>query len=213
MEMTDFNGTLKDVAEGATKGFVEGALNWTSKFIKELALKFRDNKLAFIQDEKTINIVKEQYRSGELAIYKEYIQDKEMLFLIKMGLTLRRLDKEKEEERRMNLRSKIFQKYKLRGLHIAQLVENGILNRYVGILIDDMTSINKFKEDLKEMLVNIDKYVLFVKKEDIERDVIRLTVNMTTLNLSMIFIISGIASAAQTVRKCESRLKELLKEY
>ena len=132
-----------DPIESATKGATEGALNWGSDFIKKLALKFKNRKLAFIQDEKTIDIVKEQYHSGELAIYKEYVEDVEMLFLLKMGLTLRKLDKDKEQERKQKLRSKIFDKYKIKGLHIAQFVENGILNRYIGILIEDIMSIKK----------------------------------------------------------------------
>ncbi|MBU0959322.1 MAG: hypothetical protein KKB31_05245 [Nanoarchaeota archaeon] len=123
-----------DPVESAAKGATEGFLNWGTDLIKKFASKFKDKELAFIQDEKTIKRVKDQYRSGELAFYKEYINDMEMLFLLKMGLTLRSLEKDKEIDRKQNLRSKIFNKYEVKGLHIAQFVENGILNRYIGIL-------------------------------------------------------------------------------
>ncbi|MBS3090453.1 hypothetical protein J4433_01650 [Candidatus Pacearchaeota archaeon] len=202
-----------DPIESASKGATEGFLKWGEEFVKKLASKFKDRKLAFIQDEKTIKIVKEQYRSGELSFYKEYIEDSEMLFLLKMGLTLRSLEKEKEEERKMNLRNKIFNKYKVKGLHIAQFVENGILNRYIGILIDDIISIEKFKKDIINILENIEKHVLFVKKDDKERDVIKQTTTIISSHLSMIFIVSGISSAAKIVRNCEDRLKELLTDY
>lgn len=202
-----------DPIESASRGAVEGMLNWSSDFIKNIASKFKNRKLAFIQDVKTIEIVKEQYHSGELAIYKEYIEDKEILFLLKMGLTLRRLEKDKEEDRRKNLRNRIFDKYQVKGLHIAQLVENGILNRYIGILIDGITSIDKFKKDLMDILKNIEKYVLFVKKEDKERDIIKQAITIINSHSSMIFIISGISYAAKTVRNCEDRLKELLTNY
>jgi len=78
------NDVIKDAAEGAAKGAVEGGLNWTAEAIKKFVSKFREKKLAFIQDEKTIKIVKEQYHSGELAIYREYVNDKEMLVLRQM---------------------------------------------------------------------------------------------------------------------------------
>ena len=202
-----------DPVENATKGAVEGILTWGTEQIKNLASKFRDRKLVFIQDEKTIKLVKEQYVSGELSFYREYIDDKEMLFLLKLGLTLRGLEKGNEEERRQNLRTKIFNKYNVRGLHITQFVENGILNRYIGILIDDIVSLEKFKKDIMEVLKNIEKHVLFVKNTDKERDVIKQTTTIINSNLSMIFVVSGIASAAKIVRNCEEKLVELLNYY
>ncbi|MBU4069830.1 MAG: hypothetical protein KJ646_02510 [Nanoarchaeota archaeon] len=202
-----------DPIESASKGATQGFLNWGEEFIRNLVLRFKDKELAFIQDEKTIKRVKEQYNSGELSFYKEYIENKEMLFLLKMGLTLRSLEKDKEGERKQNLRTKIFNKYRVKGLHIAQFVENGILNRYIGILIDDIISLEKFKKDILDILENIEKYVLFVKNYDKEREVIKQIITIIKINLSMIFIVSGISSAAQIVRNCEDKLKKLLQDY
>jgi len=202
-----------DPMESVSKGVTEGFLKWGEDLIKKLASKFKDKKLAFIQDEETIKRVKEQYNSGELSFYKEYIEDKEMLFLLKIGLTLRSLEKDKEEERKQNLKTKIFNKYNIKGLHIAQFVENGILNRYIGILIDDIISIDKFKKDIMDILENIEKHVLFVKTKDKERDLIKQITTIISSHLSMIFIVSGISSAAETIRNCEDRLKELLIDY
>lgn len=202
-----------DPIKSASKGATEGFLSWSEDLIKKLASKFRDRKLAFIQDEKTIKRVKEQYKSGELSIYKGYVEDKEILFLLQMGLTLRSLEREKEEERRRNLRTKIFNRYNIKGLHIAQFVENGILNRYMGILIDNIVSIEKFKEDIMSILQNIEKHVLFVQTKDKERDVIKQTLTIVNSHLPMIFILSGISSAAEIVRNCETKLKEMLEDY
>ena len=202
-----------DPIESASKGATEGFLNWGKDLIKKLASKFKDRKLAFIQDENTIKRVKEQYKSGELAIYKEYIANKEILFLLQMGLTLRSLEKENEEERKRNLRTKILNRYNIKGLHIAQFVENGILNRYIGILIDNIISIDKFKKDIMNILENIEKHVLFVQTKDKERNVIQQTLTIIHSHSPMIFILSGISSAAEIVKTCEIKLKEMLKEY
>jgi len=130
-----------------------------------------------------------------------------------MGLTLRRLEREDENERKQNLLSKIFEKFEVKGLHIAQFVENGILNRYIGILIDDMSSIEKFKSDITNVLENIEKHVLFVKTNDEERVVIQKSSTIISSHTPMIFIVSGISSAARIVRNCEEKLRELLKSY
>lgn len=129
-----------------------------------------------------------------------------------MGLVLRKLENKGEREKKQNLREDIMKKYEIRGLHVAQFVENGLLNRYIGILLDDIDSIEKFKEKINEIIDNIEKYALFVKGTDSERNVLHSCLTITSSNLSMIFIVSGIGSAAEIVRKSEERIKELLKE-
>lgn len=199
---------LKDIAEGAVKG----ALNWTADFIKQLAKNFQENKLKFIKDKENIEIAKEQYNSGELQIYKSYIKDKKKLMILRMGLVLRKLENKGEKERKQNLREIIMKKYEIKGLHTAQFVENGILNRYIGILLDDISSVEKFKERINEIIDNIEKYVIFVKGYDSERLILKSCKIITTTYLPMIFIISGIGSAAEIVKKIEDRLVELLKD-
>ena len=201
----------EDPIESASAGLVKGALDWTAAAIKDFVIKLKDRKLAFIQDEETIKLVKEQYHSGELSFYNGYIDDKEILFIVNMGLTLRKL--QGDVNRRKNLRDKIFNKYQVKGLHIAQFVENGILNRYLGILIDNMSSIIDFKKRIMHVLKNIDKHVIFVKKEDIERNVIKYATSSVASNSPLIYIVSGISTAAEIVRGCEGRLVQLLPDY
>ncbi len=130
-----------------------------------------------------------------------------------MGLTLRKLEEEKDAERRQNLRTKIFNRYGVKGLHIAQFVQNGILNRYIGILIDNIVSLDKFKEDIMKVLENIEKHVLFVRNTDKERDILQAATSIVSSNIPSVFIVSGISSAAETVRNCETKLVTLLKDY
>jgi len=200
---------LEDIAKGATKGVLE----WTSDFIKQLAINFQNNKLKFIRDKENVEIAKEQYNSGELQVYKAYITDKNKLMILRMGLVLRKLEKKGERERKQKLREDIMKKYEVKGLHVAQFVENGILNRYIGILLDDISSIEKFKEKINDIIDNIEKYVVFVKGADDERFVLNHCLRITTSNLSMIFIVSGIGFAAEIIRKIEERLVELLRDY
>ncbi len=200
-----------DPVEEATSGAVKGVLDWTEDKIKAFVEKFKNRQLAFIQDQETIKLVKEQYISGELNFYKIYIEDKKLLFLVKLGLTLRKL--ENNRDRKQNLRNKIFQKYEINGLHIAQFAENGILNRYIGILISDLKSIEDFKRKITNILENIEKYVLFVKNDDNERTVIQIAKTKVFANSPDIFIVSGISHAAEIVRKCEIVITPLFTDY
>jgi len=194
---------ISDVAEGLTKGL----LNWSVEKVDSFIQKLREKKLAFIEEPKTIEIVREQYKSGEAEFYKKYIKNKDILFLVRMGLTLRKL--ENEEERRLNLRDKLFKKYKLKGLHIAEFVQNGILNRYIGILLEELTSIETLEKEIEEILINIEKYTLFVQGTVKKSEVIKNVDIKVSSNSPHIFIVSGVKSAAKIVREIIEPLKEI----
>ncbi|MCD6274499.1 MAG: hypothetical protein J7J15_00520 [Candidatus Aenigmarchaeota archaeon] len=210
---TSLEGTSNSPIEDAAKGITKGFLEWSSKAIADYINKLKNKELAFIQDEKTIKLVREIYNAGEVKFYDTYINDKELLFLAKMGITLRRLEENDEKDKLMNLRDKIYRQYDVNGLHIAQFVQNGILNRYIGILIERMTTLDKFQEDLLDLLQNIDKYVLFVEGLSRTRDMIQKAVTIVNAHNPSIFIVSGIGPAAEIVRESEDRLKEFLREY
>lgn len=207
--MTSEPDPIESIAKGITKGFLElGA-----ETIKDWIQKFKEKKISFVKDKENLKLVKEQYNSGELQIYKKYIEDKEKLMILRMGLILRKLEFLGEKERKQKLREDLIKKYKVKGLHIAQFVENGILNRYMGILLNDIESIENFKEKINDIIENIEKYVIFVKGDDKERFILEQALRITSDNLSMIFIVSGMGSAAELIKKLEERLIALLKEY
>lgn len=198
---------VSDAAAGATKG----ALEWTSEKVALLVKKLKERKLAFIEDRKTIDIVKELYNSGEIQFYQKYIQDKELLLIVRMGLALRKIEDYKE--RLQNLRDKIFRKYKVNGLHIAEFVQIGALNRYVGILIDELSSLKDLGKEIEEVLKNIEKHALFVKGTDENRNVITRSITITSSHSPSIFIIAGTKSASKVVENCVEKLKEVLTDY
>ncbi len=202
---------LKDIGEGLGKGATEGLLDYTENKIKELINSFNEKKLKFIGDKRTIEVAKEIKNSGELSFYKFYIKDKEMLFQIKLGLALRKI--EGDSERRKNLREKVIKKYGVKGLHIAYFVQNGILNRYVAILLDNLDSTTRLEETIVKTLENIEKHAIFVDYRYDLRQLIKDTLTIIAAHSPDIFIISGIASAAKLVKECEARLIETLKEY
>jgi len=198
---------VSDALEGATKG----ALEWSSDKISSWIKKLKERKLAFIKEQKTIDIVKEQYRSGEGSFYQKYVADKELLLLIRMGLTLRKLENDKD--RLMNLRDKIYKKYKAKGLHIAEFVQNRLLNRYVGILIDELDSLESLGRDIEDVLKNIEKHVLFVQGFEKPHDIIIKSMTIINSHSPNIFVVSGAKSAAQIVGEIRGKLASSLKDY
>lgn len=206
MEMSS-DGPISDAAKGATKAFLE----WSTEKITLFVRKLRDKKLIFIQDKRTIEIVKEQYDSGESKFYQKYIKNKEHLLNVRLGLTLRKL--EGDEERLHNLRDKIFKKYKVEGLHIAEFVQNGILNRCIGIFIQELVSLEDFERKIEEILKNIEKYAIFVLAINKVPDIIKKVDTLITAHSPPIFVVAGVKSAAKVVQESIDKLKIILKDY
>jgi hypothetical protein len=198
---------IENVTKGAVKGFLEFSKEELASFIK----KFRDKKLAFIGEEKTIETAKEQYKSGESKFYHSYIKNKELLFLVGMGLTLRKI--ENDSDKRTNLRTKILHKFKVKGLHIAEFVQNGILNRYIAILLELIDSIDDLENQIEEVLKNIEKHSLFVRNLDRLGEIIRKSINITDTYNPQIFVISGEGPCANIIRDSITKIAESLKNY
>ncbi|HIH22412.1 TPA: hypothetical protein HA238_01660 [Candidatus Micrarchaeota archaeon] len=159
----DSNTIIKDAAEGAAKG----ALEFSAEKIDLLVKRFAQGDLAFIEDEANIQLVKDQRKTPEWNQYIKYIKDKDLRLQLEMGLSLKRLQNDKLKRKRLlDLKQKILIKYGDRGVHIAQLVQNGLFGRYVGLLVGNTNNDKEMEEGINSVLLNIDRYVLFVKETD-----------------------------------------------
>ncbi|MEK6913746.1 MAG: hypothetical protein AABW47_03690 [Nanoarchaeota archaeon] len=205
------NNSEEKIIENSVKGAVKGLLEFSKDQIDSIIKRIRDKKFAFIGDEKTIETAREQYQSGESKFYHTYIHNKEFLFLIGMGLTLRKV--ESNDEKRQNLRAKILYKHKVRGLHIAEFVQNGILNRYIGILLEIVNSIVELEKQIEEVLRNIEKHSLFIQHDDTLGTVIRKALTITDAHNPNIFVISGEGVCVLLIKENVLKISDSLKDY
>jgi len=199
-----------NIISNAFEGAVKGSLEWSSQKIEEYIEKFKNKKLSFIEGQKTRETVKEEFLSGEAKFYKRYIEDKNLLFLVRLGLGLKKL--ENDQEKLIRLRGNIYKKYDLHGLHIAEFVQNGILNHYIALIIDGLRLIEDLEKEIENILNNIEKHVIFVKVQDKKELIIKKAITIVDAHSPNIFIVSGKKSAIKIVRECESQLENLLKE-
>ncbi|MFH0927782.1 MAG: hypothetical protein V1822_04340 [Candidatus Micrarchaeota archaeon] len=150
---------LKSIANGATNA----TLNYLDGKISDLIKKFRQGDLAFIEDQETIDIVKTQRRKPAWKIYREYIKDKDLLLQIEMGFSLKAL--EKSPNKLHDLKSKILHKYDTNGLHVAELSQNGLIEKYLMFLIEETSEEKELQGNIEDLLNNIDRYVNFIKND------------------------------------------------
>lgn len=206
---TDSKDVLGKTAEGFGREIAEEFI----KKIREEIKKLRDHKLGFIQERETIDRVRNQLKTNEHSFYSNHIKDKEMMRYISLGLTLRDLDRQSQEERRDNLKNKIQRKFGRDILHIAYLVQNGILSRYITMIIEE-TGANKelMNKRIEDILKNVEKHSYFIQKGQQVEQVVDTIKTKITANSPEIFVISGMGPASDIVSQSFEKIKGFIKE-
>ncbi|MBI2675668.1 MAG: hypothetical protein HYX24_04375 [Candidatus Aenigmarchaeota archaeon] len=198
-----------DIAEGVTKG----VLDWSLDKIKELAKKFRNRELVFIKDVETINIAKEQRASSEWEIFKHYIDDRKFRILFQMGLTLRILERDKKNEKLDRLRKIIRDRYDTNGLHVAQTIQSGIFNKYIGIVLGTTTTPQKLKFEINNLFENIEKTVAFIQTtDDVDKKTKEIYIKINA-NSPKTFIISSFGTTMDACEKIKDGVIEEISGY
>ncbi len=160
-----------DPLASATKGATEGILNFSSEKIAEFVRKFREGELAFIRDRENIDIVKEQRQSAEYQTLQRFVPKGKLPILVQMGLALRYLVArsyvEVPDTNKVNdLRDKILRRYGTAELHIAELVQIGLVTHLLLHLLKLFPNPADVQHRLTSFLDQVDDLVLFVRKED-----------------------------------------------
>jgi hypothetical protein len=145
-------------------GITKGSLDWTKDQIRGFVAKLRDRSLAFIEDRETIELVREQRHSTEWQILSQYVKDKRLRIVAQTGLSLRKLEDDKEKVDR--LRIKILKAHGIEGLHIAEAVQNEVLTTFIGIDSPLSVSPADMTNQIERLLINVEKYIVFVGPED-----------------------------------------------
>lgn len=203
----------EDPLASASEGVTKGVLSWTEEKLKELITKFHNRDIAFVEDPETINLAKEQRKTSEWNLFKEYIEDSDRRILFQMGLTLRKLEARGKIPDLKTLRDKILNKYDTKGLHIAQFVQNGFFGKFLGNILERASTPQRLKFEIENLFENIDKMVLFVKKDN---DVDKKTEEVVTkilANSPNTFIICGSGRAMENCENIKGKVMKRISDY
>jgi hypothetical protein len=201
----------KDPIESAAKGATEGSLEWTEGFVKQLARRFKDRKIAFVQNPETIEVAKEQRNSSEWGLFRIYVDDERLHILFQMGLTLRRVEKNKPQCD--HLRGRIVKKYGAEGLHIAQFVQNGLFGKYIANILDKGLTIEQIECEIKHLFENIEITNSYIQSTDnVEKKATEITTKILS-HCPNTYIISGSKSATKKCRQVKDTVMRRITGY
>ena len=203
----------EDSLASATEGVTKGVLSWTEQKIKEYVVKFRNKDIAFVEDPETINLAKKQRKTSEWNLFKDYIENPDLRILFQMGLTLRRLEKKKEQRHLESLRDKILNKYDANGLHIAQFVQNGFFGKFIGNILERTATPQKLKFEIENLFQNIEKTTIFIKQLDNVDKKTDEIVTKILANSPNTFIICSSGSATAKCEKIKGKVMKRISGY
>jgi len=173
--------------EEVIAGVTKGVLDYSAEGIKRLAARLLHRDLAFIEDRDSFEAVADQKRHPEWSFFKEYVKDRDLRVLIRIGLALRKL--EGREADLQSLRKHTRHKYGLKGLYVAQLVQDGDLGPFITTLLSKEMSKADLGAALEQLLSNVEKYVIFIQGDiQLERKILSVSGRINTLLPSAILI-------------------------
>jgi len=204
---------LEKAAKGAAEGTTKAILDWASDKIPGFVKKFRDREIAFIQDKKNIEIVKTERASDEYKTLCQYVPKGPLPLLIQMGLALRQIEKSKGSVK--ELKDKIIGKYGRSGLHIAELVQIGIVTQLLTRQMRIFGNHADIQKRLTSFLEKAEELALFIKREDIERvnRMKELVVTRVDNNPTGMVILFGSGYAKLVVLKILKKIRVDEREY
>ena len=187
-----------DPIESASKGATKAVLDYSEEKIKDWIVKFKNRKLAFIEDRETINETIEHRKTGEWSLFKHYVESANYHILFTLGLTLR--SHEKKGKNLHGLHTKIIKKHELKGLHIAYFVQNGLFSKYLGFLLEKGLSTKEIKVKIKNLFDNIENTTIFIQTKDSITNKTSEILGKIRAHNPETFIIS---STSMAIEKCE----------
>ena len=194
----------KDPLASVIKGLTSAVIDWTEEKVKLFAAQFRDRRVVFVQDSRTIAAVREKRGAPEYDLFSKYVFDETLRLLFRLGLILR--DWEYDVRRRDNLRTKIVGKYGLVGLHIAEFAQNGFFSKYLITIMTRIKNQIDLTHEIEDFFRNMEKTVSFIKETDNVEKKAKEIITRIHSNIPNTYIIFSSVSATS---KC-SKVKKLV---
>jgi hypothetical protein len=178
----------------------------------ELAARFRDRRIAFVQNLDTIQEVKGARRHPEYVMLHRFTRNGDLRVLLALGLVWRTIggDRPKmERERTLTRRA-----HGIPGLHLAQAMQSGILLSMHKKLVEIGPRDAVVEGEMRVIIENIDTYVTFIEEGSIGGEEVTLVLHKARTFYPRVFAIAGSGRAredASTIARDVS--KRLERDY
>lgn len=203
--------TTASALGGAAGAIGAKAIDWTAEKAKELAQRFKDRELAFIENPEDVEVVKRVRKTAEYEFLREYAPSSKHRVIMQMGPALRHA--ENDPDRVQRLRDAIKRAHGVEGLRLAECVQSGIFQLMYDRLLHEGVSEEKLEQILQHAIRNIDDYVLFVKEVMDPRSESQTAKTRIDTEKPPIFVVASRGSASEVAREIARNLRANLLDY
>ena len=152
------SGTPDPIAS-AVWGVFLAAADGIKRFLQQVDA----HQVAGSDDPAVINLVKVERQSPEFELLKKYVSDKQLRIQMQLGLALRKLQADPNARASFqSLRANLRAVFGLPGLHVAELVSNGVVTTYLNLLVSSQPTAADVSARIDRFLRQADSYVLFI---------------------------------------------------
>jgi hypothetical protein len=185
-------GGPPDPIASATRGVVEGVLEWTSERIGYLVARIQGHSAAVASDPIRLESVRRATKSEEARFLKEYITDPIQRRVIDDGLTLHDLGEDPDNHQRLkSIRNDLYHSLGTKELRGAEVVERGVLGLFIRQLMREGRSHADIAASAHALLETVERWTYFVQATDRVPSVIGEVKSRVIANQPAVFIVMG----------------------
>jgi len=204
-------GVSPDPIKSAAQGITAASIEWSEQKVRDLVKQFRNRKLAFIKNADNIDLVKEERKSSEYVILKQFVP-KAYSIQVQMGLALRQIAS--DQPRVIQLVDKIRRKYGRSGLHVGEITQVGITSQLLTHLTELYRGPDEVIKKLTYFFDHAEDLVIFVRSSDKPNVIIIMIVNRIEVLDAHMMILFGSGHAQNVVDKILKQVEdEMEREY
>lgn len=199
------------MADPITGAAASEAAKQTVATARELVVRFRERKVAFIQDLKTIQDVKGARRHPEYVLLHRFTRDGDLRVLLALGLVWRAFENDRprmDRERTLTRRA-----HGISGLHLAQAMQSGILLNMHKKLVELGPRDAVVESEMRAIIEGIDTYVTFVEEGSIGGEEITLILHKARTFYPRVFAIAGSGRAREDASEVAGQVGKRLEAY
>lgn len=198
-------------AAGAAAAAGSAGAKWGSAKIKELAAKFRNREVAFIENPKIFQATKDARKNAEFARFRRFTSDGSKRVLLQLGIAMRGFQGNSAMVEREARR--IIRRHGVSGLHLVEAMQAGLLSTIQDALEKTGMQEEILREEMGLVIENIDRYVAFIQgKDKPEREALVIASQIRS-TYPRVFVVAGSGSAGTLAEKIATSVSEYLPDY
>lgn len=200
-----------DPIESASEGATLAVLEWTEQKVRDLVKQFQNHKLAFIKNAENIELVKEERKSSEFSMLKQFVPKGPYSIQVQMGLALRQIAN--DQKRAEQLADRIYKTYGYSGRHIAEITQMGITNQLLKHHVELYRKPEEVTMRLTYFFDHIEDLVIFIRNTDKPNAIVSVILTRIESFTAHIMILVGSGYAQNVVLKILKIIKDETRGY